>query len=101
MGIIVPEQIGIVGFHGHDISQVMVPKLATVVTPREQIGEIAAQELLKRLKGQEITQTIIDLDFKIELGESLCTYALANLKQKAPVLLNTGAFYYPLFKQAV
>ena len=67
----VPEQISIVGFHGHDISKAIVPRLATVVTPREDMGRIAAEELLDRLQGIEIKEKVIQLPFKLEVGESL------------------------------
>lgn len=71
LGIKVPQDIGIAGFHGLDISQVMVPKLATVVTPRERIGQVAAEQLLARLKGEKLTQPVIDLEFQIAYGESI------------------------------
>lgn len=70
-GVAVPDQIAIAGFHGHDISQTMLPRLATVVTPREQIGKVAAEQLLARLKGQEDWPARIDLGYQIELGDSL------------------------------
>ncbi|SEQ90006.1 transcriptional regulator, LacI family [Amphritea atlantica] len=70
-GIPVPEQIGIAGFHGHDISGAMVPRLATVVTPREEMGRLAAENLLARLQGSPIARQIIDLPFRLEAGESL------------------------------
>lgn len=71
LGMKVPEQIAIAGFHGHDIGQSMVPKLATVVTPREKIGQITAQQLVARLNGQAITEKVIDLGFEIRHGESI------------------------------
>ncbi len=40
------EQMAIAGFHGHDITVAMTPRLATVVTPREQIGKVAAEQKL-------------------------------------------------------
>ncbi|CCN33650.1 HTH-type transcriptional regulator gntR [Vibrio nigripulchritudo SFn27] len=70
-GISVPDQIGIAGFHGHDISQAMTPKLATVITPREEIGIQAATHLLKRLAGEPISEPVIDLSYQINMGESL------------------------------
>ncbi|MBA5761478.1 gluconate operon transcriptional repressor GntR [Vibrio sp. 404] len=70
-GIRVPEQIAIAGFHGHDISQVIIPKLATVVTPREEIGRVAAEQLIERLRGCESWEKTIDLGYKIEYGESI------------------------------
>ncbi|OOF59859.1 gluconate operon transcriptional repressor GntR [Rodentibacter myodis] len=71
LGIDVPKQIAIAGFHGHDVSFSVTPQLATVITPRLEIGKRAAQELLARLNGEPITEKMIDLGFNIHLGESL------------------------------
>lgn len=71
LGISVPEQIGIAGFHGLDIANTMVPKLTTVITPREKMGTIAAQQLLDRLAGKPITEKVIDLPFSLSIGDSL------------------------------
>ena len=70
-GIAIPEEIGIAGFHGHDIGQAMVPKLASVITPREAIGRIAAEQLLARINGAELTDPIIDLGFELSAGQSI------------------------------
>lgn len=70
-GIEIPKQIAIAGFHGHNIGQSMVPKLATVVTPREKIGQVTAEQLIDRLNGQPITEPVIDLGFEISHGESI------------------------------
>lgn len=70
-GIKVPKDIGIAGFHGHDIARVMSPRLATVITPREEIGRLAAQHLLERLQGAEVTEKTINLPFHIEEGETI------------------------------
>ncbi|OOE74284.1 gluconate operon transcriptional repressor GntR [Salinivibrio sp. ML290] len=70
-GIKVPEHIAIAGFHGHDISQAMLPKLATVITPREEIGRVAATELIARLRGADTWPSHIDLGYRIEHGESI------------------------------
>lgn len=70
-GISVPDTVGISGFHGHDISQMLVPKLATVVTPREKIGVIAASELLARIHGNHDFDPLIDLGFELSAGQSI------------------------------
>ncbi|MAA66933.1 MAG: transcriptional regulator [Alteromonadaceae bacterium] len=70
-GIRVPDDMAIAGFHGHDVGQVMTPRLASVITPREQLGERAARELVQRMKGEPATQQIIDLGYRIETGETL------------------------------
>lgn len=71
LGINVPKQIAIAGFHGHDVGFSVSPQLATVITPRLEIGKVAAQELLARLNNAPLTETMIDLGFKIHLGESV------------------------------
>lgn len=70
-GIPVPEKMAIVGFHGHDVGQVMTPRLASVVTPREAIGRRAADVLLERLQGADVSQRVIDLGYRIETGGTL------------------------------
>ena len=64
LGIAVPKQIAIAGFHGHDVGFSVTPQLATVMTPRLEIGKLAAQELLARLNNEPLKEKIIDLDLK-------------------------------------
>lgn len=71
LGIKVPEQIGIAGFHGHDVGQAMTPQLASVITPRLAIGKTAAEELLNRINGVAQQSSIIDLGYHIHIGESI------------------------------
>lgn len=71
LGIAVPTQIGIAGFHGHDITAAVVPRLATVVTPREEMGRIAAQMILDRLAAIEPIKRVINLPFHLEAGSSI------------------------------
>ncbi|WP_417505858.1 gluconate operon transcriptional repressor GntR [Marinomonas gallaica] len=70
-GLRVPEDIGIAGFHGHDIARAMVPLLATVITPREEMGRLAAQQLLKNIHGEARHASVIELAYEIECGESI------------------------------
>lgn len=71
MGLSVPQDMAIAGFHGHNIGQSMVPKLTSVLTPREEIGKIAALQILARLNGESIQNQMLDLGFSILHGESL------------------------------
>lgn len=71
LGIKVPKEMAIAGFHGHDVGQSLTPQLATVITPRLEIGKVAAQELLNRLKGEAQQSSIINLGYQIHLGESI------------------------------
>ncbi|MGR5206211.1 substrate-binding domain-containing protein [Vibrio sp. PID23_8] len=69
----VPKDVSIVGFHGHNISSVIKPTLATVITPREEIGKIAAEHLMQRITDPlaKIEQRCIDLETQFYFGETL------------------------------
>ncbi|MDG3086778.1 substrate-binding domain-containing protein [Vibrio hannami] len=73
LGMDIPSEVAIAGFHGNDITSVLSPRLATVVTPRYEIGKIAAKQLLERITSPQITvaNKIIELEPQIDLGESV------------------------------
>ncbi|QET00138.1 gluconate operon transcriptional repressor GntR [Yersinia pseudotuberculosis] len=70
-GLSIPHDMAIAGFHGHDIGQSMVPKLASVLTPRERMGQIGAERLLARLRGEVVTPQMVDVGFTILPGGSI------------------------------
>lgn len=70
-GLRVPQDMGIVGFHGHDIGQTTVPKLASVLTPRERMGQIGAERLLQRLRGEHVEPAMVDVGFTLLDGGSI------------------------------
>ncbi|MDF7666920.1 gluconate operon transcriptional repressor GntR [Orbaceae bacterium ESL0727] len=67
----VPQQIAIAGFHGHDFGQMVIPKLASILTPRVAMGQKAAEMLLKRIKGEPVLQTVVDFPVQYLDGESI------------------------------
>jgi LacI family transcriptional regulator len=52
-GVMIPDDIAVVGFNNDPISQVIRPNLTTVDYPARQIGEIAATSLINKLKNSE------------------------------------------------
>lgn len=72
-GINVPDTLSIVGFHGHNIASEMSPTLATVVTPREEIGKVAAECLMERILNPTTQgfEKFISLETKFYFGETL------------------------------
>ena len=71
LGLKIPDDMAIAGFHGHDIGQVMEPRLASVLTPRERMGRIGAERLLARIRGEAITPKMLDLGFTLSPGGSI------------------------------
>lgn len=51
-GISIPEQIAVAGFHGLDVGQSLVPRLASVVTPRKEIGENCSKTAIAKNRKQ-------------------------------------------------
>lgn len=70
-GLRVPEEMAIAGFHGHDITQVVTPALATVLTPREKMGQVSASLLLARIRGEQVGSQQIDVGFTLFEGGSI------------------------------
>lgn len=50
-GVSIPNDIAIVGFNNDDIGKLIEPTLTTIDYPGEDIGEIAARNLINHLKG--------------------------------------------------
>ncbi|MDU6411463.1 MAG: gluconate operon transcriptional repressor GntR [Yersiniaceae bacterium] len=70
-GLRIPQDMAVAGFHGHDIGQSMEPRLASVLTPREKMGQIGAERLLARLRGENVTPRMIDVGFTLSPGGSI------------------------------
>jgi LacI family transcriptional regulator, gluconate utilization system Gnt-I transcriptional repressor len=49
----------------------MTPRLASVVTPRREIGRRAAETILARLRNTPPDHAIVDLGYRIDPGETL------------------------------
>jgi LacI family transcriptional regulator len=47
----IPEELSFIGFDNLQMARIVKPKLSIIVQPVEQIGEMAATILLRRLKG--------------------------------------------------
>lgn len=68
-GIAIPERVSLVGFNDLPGSAYMVPRLTSIRTPREQVGQRAAQLLLGLIDG--VTQKPqVDLGFELVIRES-------------------------------
>lgn len=69
-GLRIPEDIGLIGFNGIDIGLTTPTVLASVVTPRYQMG-VETARLLLAAADDPGARKVIDLGFEIRLGESI------------------------------
>jgi LacI family gluconate utilization system Gnt-I transcriptional repressor len=64
-GIAVPDRVAVAGFNDLVGSDLMVPPLTTVRTPRREIGEAGARMLLQLLGSERPAQPSLDLGFTL------------------------------------
>ena len=68
--ISVPQAIAVAGFHGLDIGSITTPSLASVVTPRFDIGKVATEILIKKIENIP-TADYKDLHYRISPGGTM------------------------------
>ena len=69
-GVRVPETLAIAGFHGLEIGQIISPRLASVLTPRFEMGKVVAEILLKKIRNLPTIERV-DLHYRISLGGTI------------------------------
>lgn len=58
-GLRVPEQVAVVGFDDQDLSPFLSPPLTTVHAPTRLVGETAARQLIRLIRGETIEAEIL------------------------------------------
>lgn len=73
-GIAVPDQMSIIGFNDLEFAAAATPPLATVVTPRYEMGERAARLVMQVIEtGERPSPRQIDLGFALERRGSIAS----------------------------
>ncbi|MGQ4879416.1 LacI family DNA-binding transcriptional regulator [Billgrantia sp. LNSP4103-1] len=70
LGLHVPQDLAIAGFNGLPLGQHVTPRLTTIRSPRQQMGQLAASEVIRRLEGQRPQALQHDVGFELLVGES-------------------------------
>lgn len=68
--IVVPEKIALAGFNGLEIGEAAPLRLTTTRSPRYRIGQLAAEQVLARLRG-EVPQRSLDVGFEFVAGQTV------------------------------
>ena len=64
-GLRIPEDLAVIGFGDQDFAAHLTPALTTVRVDRDQMGKIAAREVLARMRSEVSENSIFDLGFEI------------------------------------
>ncbi|MGE5553737.1 MAG: LacI family DNA-binding transcriptional regulator [Betaproteobacteria bacterium] len=78
----VPEDVALVGFDGIRLGEYLSPTLTTVQQPIYQMGQLAAELLIKMVNGEPPAQSQLSLPLVLRLGES------CGCPQRSPHRLN-------------
>lgn len=70
LGVAVPGQVAVAGFNDLTGSDLVIPPLTTVRTPRADIGAAAAQMLLHLMRGEPVPQPVLDLGYEVVVRQS-------------------------------
>lgn len=71
-GIVVPDQLSIIGFNDLEFAAAATPPLASVATPRYEMGKRAAEIIMQTIEsGERPAERRIDLGFSLELRDSV------------------------------
>jgi len=69
-GVRIPDDIALVGFNDIVLAKLSSPPLTTVRTPIYEMGALAAQMLVKRVKGEDVSPAGIVLKSELVIRES-------------------------------
>lgn len=64
-GLAVPGQLAVVGFGDLNFAADLEPALSSVRVDAARIGELAADTLVRRLRGEPIVQRVVDVGFEV------------------------------------
>ncbi len=70
LGVAIPAEMAISGFHGLDIGQATTPILASVTTPRFEMGKVAAEILIKKIKKSRLLNRLTCIIVSLSVGLS-------------------------------
>jgi LacI family gluconate utilization system Gnt-I transcriptional repressor len=66
----IPQQLAIAGFNDLEGSACINPSLTSIQTPLYDIGRTAAQMLMRRLAGEILQPSVVDLGFRLQARDS-------------------------------
>ncbi|MDE1188722.1 LacI family DNA-binding transcriptional regulator [Erwiniaceae bacterium L1_54_6] len=69
-GIAVPQSMAIAGFHGLEIGQVTTPRLASVITPRFEMGKVATEIVIKKINHLPTIEQV-NLHYRLSMGATI------------------------------
>ncbi|SMF03226.1 transcriptional regulator, LacI family [Alteromonadaceae bacterium Bs31] len=70
MNISIPKDLAICGFNDIEASALVNPPLSSVRVPRHEMGVVATEMVIKAIKGEVISERVVDCGYQIKMRES-------------------------------
>ena len=90
LGIRVPDETGVVGFHGLSSGRYTTPALTSIAHPRVQLGELAAELLFTQLEGGQVDVRDRIVPVSLVVRES-CGARLSGPRRTVAVSAGSGS----------
>jgi LacI family transcriptional regulator len=69
-GLRVPRDLMVAGFNGFDVWSYTSPTLTTVVSPAYEMGRLAGELLIERLKSGRLARRTVTMPVRLQIGQS-------------------------------
>ncbi len=83
LGIRVPDDVSIIGFHDLEFAATSYPALTSVATHRFKTGQLAAEAALEALTTGKLKQSVLDLGYEIVERKSTAR-TVSHIRQATP-----------------
>lgn len=81
--ISIPDRISILGYNGLNVSAATIPPLCSIRTPRAEMGRLAMQMLLQKIRGHSPAPRVVSLTCDITPGRTVTKAEFSALQQAA------------------
>lgn len=72
-GLRIPQDISIIGYDDIELAKYLSPPLSTISQPKAELGKLAVESLLKRIRGELTEFQTIMLEPELVLRHSICS----------------------------
>ncbi|WP_080683399.1 LacI family DNA-binding transcriptional regulator [Paenibacillus polymyxa] len=76
-GVKIPEQVSFLGFDDIDMATIIRPKLSTVRYSASELGMVAARNLIKLIRGEELAAVHWSISHQLEIRDSITKHGVS------------------------
>ena len=90
LGIVVPQQVSIVGFDGVELAQYVTPPLTTIHQPKLRLGQVAIEMLLKLMQDEPVEDALLPVELVARCSSGPVPQVTVRLRSGAELPANVS-----------